>query len=206
MQADTCIKSQDYDLLGLMPRKVSDEDLFGPAIAVMVEHGYEGATTRRIAEAAGVNEVTLFRRFGTKAELLRAAMLAQLERVLPPTGLPCTDDVVADLEHVVTAHHGLVSRHGRLVPLLLAELPRNPELADVVAIPQRLLSAIAELLRHHQLAGRLRAEPPFAAVAALLAPVLIPVMLGEHAPPEVQNHEFDARAHVLAFLDGRRAR
>lgn len=38
-----------------------------------------GATTRRIAERAGVNEVTMFRRFGIKSALIRAAIERQFE-------------------------------------------------------------------------------------------------------------------------------
>lgn len=41
---------------------------------VFGENGYRGATTRRIAREAGVNEVTLFRNFGSKEELIRAAI------------------------------------------------------------------------------------------------------------------------------------
>jgi AcrR family transcriptional regulator len=40
---------------------------------LVVAHGYEGATTRAVAAAAGVNEVTLFRHFGDKETLARAA-------------------------------------------------------------------------------------------------------------------------------------
>lgn len=40
---------------------------------VFALHGSAGATTRRIAEAAGVNEVTLFRHFGSKQSLLEEA-------------------------------------------------------------------------------------------------------------------------------------
>lgn len=36
--------------------------------------GFKGSSTRLIAERAGVNEVTLFRHFGSKTELLRAAV------------------------------------------------------------------------------------------------------------------------------------
>ncbi len=44
------------------------------AAKVYAAHGWRGATTRRIAEEAGVNEVTLFRQFGSKEALLDAAM------------------------------------------------------------------------------------------------------------------------------------
>ena len=38
------------------------------------EVGYHGATTRRISVEAGVNEITLFRHFGSKDALLRDAI------------------------------------------------------------------------------------------------------------------------------------
>ncbi len=50
--------------------------LIDAAAAVFAQHGASGATTRRIAAAAGVNEVTLFRLFGTKEALLDAAVHA----------------------------------------------------------------------------------------------------------------------------------
>src|SRR5919201_1813350 len=44
------------------------------AARVYAEYGYRGSTTRRIAVAAGVNEVTLFRTFGSKAALIGEAV------------------------------------------------------------------------------------------------------------------------------------
>ncbi len=44
------------------------------AARVYAQHGWRGATTRRIAEEAGVNEVTIFRQFGSKDALLDIAM------------------------------------------------------------------------------------------------------------------------------------
>src|SRR6185503_584002 len=49
---------------------VSRQKLLEAAMRVFAESGFRGATTRRIAEAAGVNEVTLFRQFKSKAALI----------------------------------------------------------------------------------------------------------------------------------------
>ncbi|MEO5588395.1 MAG: helix-turn-helix domain-containing protein [Gemmatimonadaceae bacterium] len=46
------------------------------AVEVFSRHGFRGSTTRRIAEAAAVNEVTIFRYFGSKEALLREAIHA----------------------------------------------------------------------------------------------------------------------------------
>jgi AcrR family transcriptional regulator len=50
------------------------DQLLEAAAQVYAESGYHGATTRRIASVAGVNEITLFRHFGSKDVLLREAL------------------------------------------------------------------------------------------------------------------------------------
>lgn len=52
----------------------SRDRLLAAAARVYAEHGYAGTTTRRVAEEAGVNEVTLFRHFGSKDKLLAEAV------------------------------------------------------------------------------------------------------------------------------------
>lgn len=43
-------------------------------MTLIIEKGYSGATTKKIARFAGVNESTIFRRFGEKKEIVTAAM------------------------------------------------------------------------------------------------------------------------------------
>ena len=57
-------------------RSATQARLLEAAARVFARHGAAGATTRRIAEEAGVNEVTLFRHFGSKGALLDAAVHA----------------------------------------------------------------------------------------------------------------------------------
>src|SRR5205807_4294672 len=55
---------------------ISRERILEAAARVYARHGFRGATTRLIAIEAGVNEVTLFRTFGSKAALFEALMSA----------------------------------------------------------------------------------------------------------------------------------
>jgi len=48
----------------------SRDRILAAAARVYAENGFRGATTRRIAEEAGVNEITIFRQFGSKAALI----------------------------------------------------------------------------------------------------------------------------------------
>jgi AcrR family transcriptional regulator len=50
------------------------ERILDAAAKLYAETGFRGATTRRIAERAGVNEITLFRHFGSKTRLLHEAI------------------------------------------------------------------------------------------------------------------------------------
>jgi AcrR family transcriptional regulator len=59
------------------PRGSSDltkQRILAAAETVFSRDGFHGATTREIAREAGVNEVTLFRHFHTREELLRATL------------------------------------------------------------------------------------------------------------------------------------
>ncbi len=53
---------------------ISRERILEAAARVYSKHGFRGATTRLIAAEAGVNEVTLFRTFGSKGALLEAVL------------------------------------------------------------------------------------------------------------------------------------
>lgn len=48
--------------------------ILAAALEAYSRHGFRGATTRLIAETAGVNEVTIFRQFGSKEALLAEAV------------------------------------------------------------------------------------------------------------------------------------
>ncbi|MEZ4519923.1 MAG: helix-turn-helix domain-containing protein [Chloroflexota bacterium] len=60
-----------------MPKIVDDETVFQAAMQAVMSRGYDGATTRQIAESAGISEVTLFRKYGSKSELIKRAFTAQ---------------------------------------------------------------------------------------------------------------------------------
>jgi AcrR family transcriptional regulator len=55
-------------------RRPARQLLLSAAARVFARDGLEGATTKAIAREAGVNEVTLFRHFGTKEHLIEAVV------------------------------------------------------------------------------------------------------------------------------------
>lgn len=55
-----------------MTKKKTADRIIDAALQLISEKGYTAATTKAIAELAGVNEVTIFRHFGCKHEILKA--------------------------------------------------------------------------------------------------------------------------------------
>lgn len=184
-----------------MPR-VSDEQVFNATIALIQRDGYAGATTEKIAQAAGIHEVTLFRRYQSKAGLLAKAMEREAEQFGGPRGVRRSGNLQADLKQVLTAYSKLLQRRGPLLPILMAELPRHPELAPILKYPHSILDNIASLIRSYQKIGRLTREDPMLSVCALVAPMILPSILGRCAPSSLRG-ELDLDAHLRAFLHGR---
>lgn len=60
------------------PRNLSDEQILGAARECFLEHG-SGVSTMLIAERLGISHGVLFQRFGTKEQLLRAALVPPRE-------------------------------------------------------------------------------------------------------------------------------
>jgi AcrR family transcriptional regulator len=171
------------------------------AVATCIgRHGFRGATTRRIAREAGVNEVTLFRRFGSKAALLEAFFRREASFV-EAEAVRYTGDLEADLAGIAAAYLGLAARRGGLFPLLLAELPRDPALRAAFAGPLRVLGEIMDILRRYQAAGQLRSEPLGQTYAALVGPIALAALAGALVPGGMAIP--DPREHVRAFLQGR---
>ena len=52
-----------------MPKIVKDEVIYHAIIEIISKCGYANATTKHIAEAANISEVTIFRKFGSKQNL-----------------------------------------------------------------------------------------------------------------------------------------
>ena len=94
--------------------------------------GLEGATTREIAREAGVNEVTLFRHFQSKDNLLAAVLHRTFDR--PETAetgaaseATTPDDFRANLRRYMRQYETLLRTNIPLVRTLIGEIHRHTE-------------------------------------------------------------------------------
>lgn len=95
------------------PRQVADEAILTAARACFLEQG-PGVSTNVIASAAGVSQATLFKRFGTKEDLLFAALAPRPEHSwldlanAGPDERPARDQLIELANAITTFFHHLV--------------------------------------------------------------------------------------------------
>jgi len=119
------------------------------ASRLFTEKGYAGTTTRAIAEAAGVNEVTIFRHFGTKENLAKAIMdqfggLAIAEDL----ELRFSGDYAQDLNLIGKMMMKVMTERSDSMRMAICEAGNFPEFQQVVAEnPRQLRGMLARYLK-----------------------------------------------------------
>lgn len=183
--------------------RISDKQILDAALDVMAERGYTGATTRQMAAAAGINEVTLFRRFGSKKNLLMAAVEQEAEYFVA-AGVDYTGDLEADLLRVVQFYQHLVQTRGRMIAMLMTEIPRQPELLEVMQTPLTIIAKIGALIGRYQHEGALVKEPLMQALISLIGPLFMAGIFG-FVQPDLFKEPFEPAQQVQRYLQGRAA-
>jgi AcrR family transcriptional regulator len=124
------------------------ERILDAAATLYAEGGFRGTTTRRVAQEAGVNEITLFRHFGTKEALIRAA-LEQAHRDNSPAPLGPPEDPPEQLYQWAFGTFQHWHKNRDLICRVMGDLVEHPEIAPgVCEQPEH---------EHHQLATYLKA-------------------------------------------------
>ena len=158
--------------------------LLDVAAKLYSEHGWRGTTTRRIAEAAGVNEVTLFRLFGSKESLLVEAISTATGEHHAAT-LPATPaGVRQEILSWVQTQHSTIQSMGGIIRGCLAEWEQRPDLAPLVCGGGAV--AFADLTRYLTVARERRLIGPHgsidAAATMLINTVFMDAMTRDQIP------------------------
>lgn len=161
--------------------------ILAAAARVYARYGFRGATTRLIAAKAGVNEVTLFRTFGSKAELLRAMLQSQVTASSAPAIL----GNLSDPEREITAWCGPLLEHLRshahIIRKTIAEAEERPDAA--VAACEGSNNAGASLaLYAEQLRGAGLADPEGDVATAVS--MFMSAMFGDALYRDIMPHVF----------------
>jgi AcrR family transcriptional regulator len=118
------------------------QDILAAAQRLFLERGYAGTTLAAIATAAGVVVETIYRAYGSKAELfkavVRAAVAGGADRAqVPVEQRPAIAAVIAEpdphrqLELYAATQPGIHARAGPLLRVLVGAAAADPELAEL---------------------------------------------------------------------------
>lgn len=137
------------------------EAILTAAADLFAERGYRGTTTRAIAERAGVNEVTLFRRFASKKGILQGLgeMWAKSMAGFAVGDIADPTDVAGTLKALARMEVDQATRFGAVSMRLAMDAAVTPEVAEVMAGgPGENREGLASYLADRQRAGVLRAD------------------------------------------------
>ncbi len=176
------------------------EKILKAAAKVYAEVGFRGATTRRIALEAGVNEITLFRQFGSKAALLHEAIHS--EGLFPPApALPAEPGRPReDLLAWARAHYEDLVLKRSLIRTCFGECEEHPSIlppADNAS--RRSNEALAQYLAMLQQRGLVRRDLDLHTAATMLTGVLFADAMGRDIIPDLFRS--DPAASIEQYLD-----
>ena len=185
-----------------MPKIVKDEEIFRAVIQIISKCGYANATTKHIAEEANISEVTIFRKFGSKQNLVKEAISSLINQSELTHASQYTGDINTDFLRVLKAYQDTAAMHGDFVFALFQEMAYHPELVEAIDEPLNIFLEIGKLISHYQKEGRLRKENPMHTVAVLLGPIMYTTMMRKALP--INNvPSLDLREYLDHFLAGR---
>jgi AcrR family transcriptional regulator len=168
------------------------ERIFEAALAVFSEKGFAAATTRAVAERAGVNEVTLFRHFGSKENLLQEAIVrySPLAMLTDTFDSELTGDPRQDLTHIAHTYIEKALERVDQIRIGIMEAPRNPELAKYTSeIPRRLTTHLASYFETLHAEGKIK-NANFFMMAQMFYAVLFQsiFIVCSNYHPEIMDH------------------
>jgi len=186
----------------MAPMSVRDQ-LLEAAARVYAESGYRGATTRRIADEARVNEITLFRHFGSKDALIREA-ITQAGSPIGAEPLPDTPrDPTNELKKWAKAHITQLRERRSLIRTCMGEIAEHPGIfSSDESPPARAAKALCQYLRRLRDAGIAKAQFDEVAASTMLMGVLFADAMGRDIMPDMYRNDPDEALdqYVRLFL------
>jgi len=177
------------------------DEILAAAAEVFAQHGFRGSTTRRIAVAAGVNEITIFRQFGSKEVLLREAM----QHMTQSAGLAGLPEIPSDPERELTGWSESFIQHLRLrssiIRKTMGEIEERPEMSECASfVPSQASNELCQYLVALRRQGRTSAKFDPKTAAAMLMGAIFADAMGRDMMPDVYPHPEGKAAHMYTLL------
>ncbi|WBF55655.1 TetR/AcrR family transcriptional regulator [Lysinibacillus sp. JK80] len=142
------------------------------ALQLISEKGYTAATTKTIAELAGVNEVTLFRHFGNKRGLLKAIIeqFSYYPLLQQEINQNVTWELEKDLLNFSLKHFQFLMSIKDFVMIGFKESIQFPEISEEIAnIPLLIKKELIHYFQEMHQQGKIREVDFEAAALSLIA-------------------------------------
>lgn len=178
------------------------ERILAAAARVYEEVGFRGCTTRKVASEAGVNEITLFRHFGSKDALLCEA-IAKAGGAIVANTLPSElgPDPAADVITWARAHMNQLVQNRALLRTVLGEVQEHPELLPPCGSPAATAAkSLASYVSRMQGRGLASASIDPALASAMLLGALFAYAVGSDYMPDMFPDDPDTAAVGYARL------
>ena len=177
------------------------DEILAAAAQVFAQHGFRGSTTRRIADAAGVNEITIFRQFGSKEVLLREAMKHMTESA----GLAGLPEIPSDPERELTDWSESFIQHLRLrssiIRKTMSELEERPDAcAKASHVPRQASNDLCAYLTALRRGGFTAEKFEPKTAAAMLMGAIFADAMGREMMPDVYPQPENKAAQMYTRL------
>jgi len=154
-------------------------------LQLLAENGYAGTSIERIARKAAVGKSTIYRRFGSKAELVFSYLVHDVDLSAPPDSGSLLGDLTALLRRLLLELDNPIA--AKVIPGVLVEVHGNPELSARFAATfmVREREVLGEVLDRAVRRGELAERPDVPIThALLLGPVFTWLYVFGARPPE----------------------
>lgn len=182
------------------------EEILEAAARIYCEAGFRGATTRRIATEAGVNEVTVFRHFGSKDALLREAIGRQWGGGgCTPLALEGGGEPLHELQEWARRMTAGLRQMAPLIRTRLGEFEEHPEIVPPRGSPPaQAAEVLTQYLQQLRDAGLARADFDPRTAAAMLMAALFADGIVREGLPDMFSDDIDRSIdeYVRIFLRG----
>jgi AcrR family transcriptional regulator len=187
----------------LVPMNPIRERLLDAAARVYAETGYRGATTRRIAQEAGVNEITLFRHFGSKTTLILEAVRQANLRSDCPAVPASPGEPASEIRAWVRAELAHLTQLRSIIRTSLGEVEERPEIIPLIGEkPRDVILGLSQYVEQLQRAGRASPDVDPRTAALTFFGALFADAMGRDVMPELyhQSLEDSADRYATVFL------
>lgn len=155
------------------------------------------ATTKQIASRANINELTLFRHFGTKEKLVKAAIHQNLGLFLTEDR-NITGNIEIDLQDLAKQYAILIDAYPGAIIAILSE--SNKKLVESLILPmqKRIANTLLTVMRFYLKQNVLVSSSEEDLVREFMGPLIARAFLAR----TIQSDRFDEVGYVQRFLLG----